>query len=319
MVMSFDRADIDTGNTLQCTNASIDLNRYYSINNWLLAVFSMLSVRTNPCIRQCFFILNFHASCHSRYMGKCQMPALMWTTKLIVSSLGLWLGAHLRWRGTRFFSRMTSYKVVWHWKVEFVLDARWRMPKLLYLVCRYLPFAMIVIDLSRMSRNRYLKWMQSYSFSGILQHGLSIKVHHFPRMLWVKLNTNISVLHNLLYPELMWTDIPCKMSINWPPYQISEESCCTVQRVGTTLYMWPTRWNTSPVLFMLRVWAMSSHQRWRWIVTLCNSVVSRSFKGKLCLISQCVALRGPAWSYIDVLQLFLHKCVPPLLAEMAVQ
>ncbi|KAJ8584522.1 hypothetical protein M405DRAFT_936563 [Rhizopogon salebrosus TDB-379] len=43
-------------------------------------------------------------------------------------------------------------------EVEFVLGARWRIPKLLYLVCRYLPFAIIAIDLSP-----------------ILQHGLSVK------------------------------------------------------------------------------------------------------------------------------------------------
>jgi hypothetical protein len=195
--------------------------------------------------------------------------------------------------------------------VEFVLHARWRIPKLLYLVCRYLQFALIVIDLSRMSRNRYSKWIQSYSFSGILQHELSNKVHHFPRMLWIKLNTNISVLHNLLYHQLMWADIPCKMSINWRPYKIPEESCCTVQRVSTILYMWPTRWNTSPVLFMRRVWAMSSHKRWRWIVSFCNFMVSRSFDGRLCLISQRVALGGPVWGCIDVPELFLHKYVPP--------
>jgi hypothetical protein len=189
MVISFDQADIGTGNTLQQTNASIDLNHYHSLNNWLLAVFSMLSVRTNRCIQQYFFILNFRLSCHSMYMGECQGQLCMWTTKSIVSLLGLWLCAHLRRRGTRFFSRMTSYKVVWHWKVEFVLDARWRIPKLPYLVCRYLPFAMMIIDLSRMSRNRYLKWIKSYSFPEILQRGLSIKVHHFPRMLWVKLNS----------------------------------------------------------------------------------------------------------------------------------
>jgi hypothetical protein len=77
MVMSFNQADIGTGNALHYTNASIDLNRYHSLNNWLLAVCSMLSVRTNCCVLQCFFILNFHPSCRSRYMGKCQMPAFM--------------------------------------------------------------------------------------------------------------------------------------------------------------------------------------------------------------------------------------------------
>jgi hypothetical protein len=160
-----------------------------------------------------------------------------------------------------------------------------------------------------MSRNRYLKWIQSYSFSAILQHGLSVKVHHFPRMLWVKLNTKISVLHNLLCHQLMWANISCKMSINWHPYQISEESCCTVQSVSIILYMWPTRWNILPALFMRRVWAISSHRRWKWIVAFCNFVVSRSFDSRLCLISQCVALASPAWSYIDVPWLFLHKCV----------
>ncbi|KAJ8595187.1 hypothetical protein M405DRAFT_390911 [Rhizopogon salebrosus TDB-379] len=52
-------------------------------------------------------------------------------------------------------------------------------------------------------------------------------------------------------------------------------------------------------LFMLRVWAMSSHQHWRWIVTLCNFV--------------CVAFPGPGWSYIDVLQFFLYNRLFPKL------
>ncbi|KAJ8584527.1 hypothetical protein M405DRAFT_936567 [Rhizopogon salebrosus TDB-379] len=131
MVMSFDRADIDTGNTLQYTN---------------YAIFAIAGI---------------------------------WAYDLVLT-----------------FDE----------EVEFVLDARWRMPKVLYLVCRYLPFAMIVIDLSR-----------------ILQHGLSIKSY----TTYFTLNSYIG---------------------------------------GIVLYC-------AEVLFMLRVWAMSSHQRWRWIVTLCNSVL----------------------------------------------
>ncbi|KAJ8580018.1 hypothetical protein M405DRAFT_938926 [Rhizopogon salebrosus TDB-379] len=91
-------------------------------------------------------------------------------------------------------------------EVEFVLDARWRIPKLLYLVCRYLPFAIIVTDLSP-----------------ILQHGLSVK------------------------------------------------SCTTYFAInsyigGIVLYC-------AESLFMRRVWAMSSHRRWRWIVAFCNFVL----------------------------------------------
>ncbi|KAJ8587706.1 hypothetical protein M405DRAFT_934537 [Rhizopogon salebrosus TDB-379] len=88
-------------------------------------------------------------------------------------------------------------------EVEFVLHARWRIPKLLYLVCRYLQFALIVIDLSR-----------------ILQH------------------------------------------------ELSNKSCTTYFTIssytgGILLYC-------AEVLFMRRVWAMSSHKRWRWIVSFCN-------------------------------------------------
>ncbi|KAJ8584525.1 hypothetical protein M405DRAFT_884277 [Rhizopogon salebrosus TDB-379] len=108
-------------------------------------------------------------------------------------------------------------------EVEFVLDARWRIPKVLYLVCRYLPFAMIVIDLSR-----------------ILQHGLSIEVHHFPQMLWVKLNTK-------------------------------SQSCTTYFAFNS--YIGAIVLYCAEVLFMLRVWAMSSHQRWKWIVAFCSFVV----------------------------------------------
>ncbi|KAG1743068.1 hypothetical protein EDB19DRAFT_583615 [Suillus lakei] len=43
-------------------------------------------------------------------------------------------------------------------EVAFILDARWRMPKLIYLTCRYLPFALIFTDIFR-----------------ILQLGLSLK------------------------------------------------------------------------------------------------------------------------------------------------
>ncbi|KAJ8595190.1 hypothetical protein M405DRAFT_929690 [Rhizopogon salebrosus TDB-379] len=90
-------------------------------------------------------------------------------------------------------------------EVEFVLDARWRIPKLLYLVCRYSPIAVLVTGLSP-----------------ILQHGLSVK------------------------------------------------SCTTYSAIdsyigGITLYC-------VEALFMLRVLAMSGHQRWRWIVAFCNFV-----------------------------------------------
>ncbi|KAG2122789.1 hypothetical protein DEU56DRAFT_831354 [Suillus clintonianus] len=43
-------------------------------------------------------------------------------------------------------------------EVAFILDAPWRIPKLIYLTCRYFPFAIIVIDILR-----------------IIQPGLSIK------------------------------------------------------------------------------------------------------------------------------------------------
>ncbi|KAG2348016.1 hypothetical protein BDR05DRAFT_601474 [Suillus weaverae] len=37
-------------------------------------------------------------------------------------------------------------------EVAFILDAPWRIPKLIYLTCRYLPFALIVIDMFRISQ-----------------------------------------------------------------------------------------------------------------------------------------------------------------------
>ncbi|KAJ8584526.1 hypothetical protein M405DRAFT_845110 [Rhizopogon salebrosus TDB-379] len=74
----------------------------------------------------------------------------------------------------------------------------------------------------------------------IFKHGLSIEVHHFPQMLWVKLNTK-------------------------------SQSCTTYFAFNS--YIGAIVLYCAEVLFMLRVWAMSSHQRWKWIVAFCSFVV----------------------------------------------
>ncbi|KAG1843787.1 hypothetical protein DFJ58DRAFT_34688 [Suillus subalutaceus] len=55
--------------------------------------------------------------------------------------------------------------------VAFVLDAPWRIPKLTYLTCRYLPFALIIAHMIRIS-----------------EPGLSLKVYRYPCMFLLKLN-----------------------------------------------------------------------------------------------------------------------------------
>ncbi|KAG0693126.1 hypothetical protein DFH29DRAFT_1073386 [Suillus ampliporus] len=51
-----------------------------------------------------------------------------------------------------------DFALTFNEEVEFMLNAQWKIPALLYVICRYLPFAMVVIDIFR-----------------IVQPGLSVK------------------------------------------------------------------------------------------------------------------------------------------------
>jgi len=104
---------------------------------------------------------------------------ILYWTSVLVATIGVWVSVaatsinqidcrtdYIRIRLTILFlpwikrwvlvQLMTS-SIIWHQKVEFIVKARWRIPKLIYIVCRYLTFAMVAADLFRMSRICHLK------------------------------------------------------------------------------------------------------------------------------------------------------------------
>ena len=117
----------------------------------------MFPVGTNHPYGSDGFILNFCLSCHNRCLGKCrgyQYQSIDCRTDYICIRLTtLFLPSIKRW----VLVQLMTSSIIWHQKVEFILEARWRIPKLIYIVCRYLTFAIIAADLFRMSRICHLK------------------------------------------------------------------------------------------------------------------------------------------------------------------